>query len=303
MCQPSPIARVCSGSLRSSCFTRIVAELGREPLALLRVQVLVAEEDDAVLGPRLPDRLVRLVRVLPGQVKPADLRADQPARLVRLRQRRSLHASIIGRPPRRRNRCSAQRPRARTRAEPQTRAWGRPPCPWVHSRRHAQGNDFGSFAKNQNSLLLRTHIPHHHRGSHLARAAHHPAADGLGRRADGPGRRHPPERERAGARRARPVRPGDGDQTAVHRPDQAAAGARPHHDRPAGRADAAQRRAAEGRAHAQPAASVRLGAVLPVGDADRGRVRRCAADRGGRGSQAAEDLEDARPAASRSSAR
>jgi len=66
----------------------------RERLPLLRGQVLVAEEDDPVLGPGLPHGPVGLVRVLTRQVQPADLRADQPARPVHLRQLR--HGTIVG---------------------------------------------------------------------------------------------------------------------------------------------------------------------------------------------------------------
>jgi len=72
-----------------------LAEPPGETLPLLRGQVLVAEEDDPVLGPRLPHGVVRLARVLAGQVQPPDLRADQPARPVHLRQHR--HEVIVGR--------------------------------------------------------------------------------------------------------------------------------------------------------------------------------------------------------------
>jgi hypothetical protein len=72
-----------------------LAEPPGETLPLLRGQVLAAEEDDPVLGPRLPHGLVRLAGVLARQVQPADLRADQPARLVHPRQH--CHELIVSR--------------------------------------------------------------------------------------------------------------------------------------------------------------------------------------------------------------
>jgi hypothetical protein len=72
-----------------------LAEAGGERVALPRVQVLVAEEDDPVFRPGPRDRRVRLVRVGLGQVQAAQLRADQPADAVYLRHRH--HDAIIGR--------------------------------------------------------------------------------------------------------------------------------------------------------------------------------------------------------------
>jgi hypothetical protein len=73
-----------------------LAQPRRERVPLLGAQMLIAEEDDPVLGPGAQDRLIGLVRVLPGQVETANLRADQPAGLVHLRHRHRLHVVIIG---------------------------------------------------------------------------------------------------------------------------------------------------------------------------------------------------------------
>ena len=105
-----------------------------------------------------------------------------------------------------------------------------------------------------------------------------------------------PSFEPVGLGRTRPVRPGDADQAAVRGPDPPAAQAHPHHHQPAGRSVAALGQPAHAGAEPQPAAGAGLDALLRVGDAHRGRLRRGRADRGGRSAQAVvpEDGEDRR---------
>jgi hypothetical protein len=79
-----------------------LAQPRRERVPLLGVQMLVAKEDDPVLGPGAQDRPIGLVRVLPGEVQAADLRPDQPAALAHLGRGRRLHVVIIGQDRRRR---------------------------------------------------------------------------------------------------------------------------------------------------------------------------------------------------------
>src|SRR5215469_13285255 len=83
-CQLSPTLRV--GFLAQLLLGPDRTEPQCEPLPLLLVEELVAEEDDAVLGPGPPDGCIRRVRVVAGEIEAANLRADVTADAVHLGQ-------------------------------------------------------------------------------------------------------------------------------------------------------------------------------------------------------------------------
>ena len=151
-------------------------------------------------------------------------------------------------------------------------------------------------ATDQDRRVLPRHLHDRLSGLDLARAAGRAAANGVRGRPDRAGGGGRPRLQPVRTRRARPVRPGRAHQAAVHRPDPPAAQAHPHHHRRRGGAGAPLGQPAHARAEPQPAAGPGLDALLRVGDADRGRLRRGRAGRGGRSRPAAvqEDGEDRR---------